>query len=764
VPYHQQDLRGGHRPASAREPFATALRRLRARSGLTQQELAQRAGLSSKAISALERGERRRPYIHTVRAIAGALGLDREEHVALIAGLTQREHSAQLPVPASSLIGRGAEVAAVAELVVSGRSRLVTLTGPGGVGKTRLAVAAAEQVASEFPDGVAFISLAALDGTGQVLPTIASGLALRAMGERSLADVLLDYLRRRRTLLVLDNLEHLPSAATAVAAILAAGVQPRILATSRAPLRVQGEQVHVVPPLAAWAATELFLDRVDLAMLDDAGADPAVAAEICRRLDGLPLPIEIAAARTRILSPAALLTRLDQALVILTGGPRDLPERQQTLRRTIDWSHDLLTPAEQSLFRRLAVFENGWTLAAAAAVGRVDEAAALDLHTALADSSLLTHEAGAEEPRFGMLETIRAYAIDRLESSGEAAAARADHAAHYRRLALTAAHELLGPAQAHWLERVDLDHDNLRVALAWFLESGLLDEVARICYSLWAFWSIRGHLREGTTWVDRALEQPGRLSALARARLLFVGAGMIYLRGRYDDASTMLEEGAGLARGAGDQQTLASILAMWCFVAIYQRDLERGSAIAEEAEALGRATGNLYAAAMARIAKGNLAMSRSDLAAADEILRGAAAEIRELGAPLHLTVALNIHGRAALLQGDYARVEALMPEAIEILGQQQNTWAMMLALTNLADAAALQADAARAARLFGAVDALGQRTGASIFPVYRDLSDRCREAAATAIGREAFEALRRQGMELRREEVVALATGAEADP
>jgi tetratricopeptide (TPR) repeat protein len=513
----------------------------------------------------------------------------------------------------------------------------------------------------------------------------------------------------------------------------------------------------VVPPLTSPAAIELFLDRAAAAMTYQLDPDPAVAAEICRRLDGLPLPIEIAAARTRILSPAALLARLDRALDILTGGPRDLPERQQTLRRTIGWSHELLTPAEQSLFRKLAVFENGWTLDAAAAVGGVDDTTALDLHTALADSSLLTHQVGFEEPRFGMLETIRAYAIERLEASGEAAEARARHAAYFRRLVLTAARDLLGPPQAAWLDRLELEHDNLRAALGWFVDSGQLDEVGRICYSLWAFWSIRGHLREAQRWVERALRHEALSSASARAMLLFVGAGMIYLRGRYDDASGMLEEGARQARQAQDWQTLASILSMWGFVCLYQGDLERGARILEEAETLGRGSGNPYAAMMAKIGKGHLAMERAELAAADRILHEAQAELRELGAPLHLAIALNIHGRATLLQGNCALVEDMMPEAIVILGQQHNTWALMLALTNLADAAALQSNAERAAQLFGAVDALGQRTGASIFPIYRQLSDRCRTAARAAIGHDAFEALRQRGMELGLEEVVALA-------
>jgi predicted ATPase len=326
------------------------------------------------------------PHLQSLRRFATA-HLD-EEHAAILAETISTATKAHR----SRLVGRDYEVEQVAKAVCSNEVRLVTLIGPGGVGKTRLAIAAAERSVRDFPDGVAFVSLAALDDTHHVSSTIARSLSLSAMGDQSLDDVLLDYVSRRRMLLLLDNLEHLSTAGEAVDAILLAGPNVHILATSRAPLRVGGERLHTVPPLTSSAALELFLDRAALATTEDDHPDLVVTAEICRRLDGLPLPIEIAAARTRILKPAALLERLDRVLVTLTGGSQYLPQRQQTLRRTIDWSHELLMPDEQVLFRRLAVFENGWALDAAAAVGELDRAMVLRLHTALADDSLLTHD------------------------------------------------------------------------------------------------------------------------------------------------------------------------------------------------------------------------------------------------------------------------------------------------------------------------------------------------------------------------------------
>src|ERR1041385_6426569 len=340
--------------ADSADGFGTRLRRLRERAGLTQEALAERAGISAKAVSALERGERRHPYPHTVRALAAALELSASERALLEAGTRRRGQPASLPVPASALLGREDDVKSVAGLLVSPGVRLVTLTGPGGVGKTRLALEAARELAPRFKDGAALVSFAAVFAPHLVLPTLAHGLGVRGSADRPLKEVVEGFVRSRSLLLVLDNLEHLLEFAPQVSALLAAAPRLRVLATSRSPLRLQGEHVYPMRPLTSPWAVELFEDRSRRVEAGHGPGDEQAVLEICPRLDCLPLAIELAAAQTRVLPARALLGRLDSAFRILVSGPRDLPERQQALRRTIDWSHDLLTTAERALFRRVA--------------------------------------------------------------------------------------------------------------------------------------------------------------------------------------------------------------------------------------------------------------------------------------------------------------------------------------------------------------------------------------------------------------------------
>jgi predicted ATPase/transcriptional regulator with XRE-family HTH domain len=700
-------------------PFGSTLRRLRARAGLTQEQVAERAGVSAKAIGALERGDRQHPYPHTVRALAAALGLSPQESAALQSAVAPRGRRFALPTAPSPLIGRDDETRAVVGLLASGGTRLLTLTGPGGVGKTRLALAAAPELTPHFPDGVAFVPLARLRDPGVLLDTIASGLDLHESGAQPVAEVLSGYLHSRRVLLVLDNFEHLMAAAPEVAGLLATAPRVAVLTTSRAVLRVRGEQVFPVLPLPPNMAAELFSRRAA-----QTGPGPAAeteteteaVTEICRRLDGLPLAIELAAARTRVLPPAALLARLGQTLSVLTGGPRDLPDRQQTLRQTVAWSYDLLNQAEQALFRRLASFAGGWTLDAAAAVAGLGEATALELHTALLDSSLIICDTAEGEPRFELLETIRAYAAERLEADGEADAARDRHAAYYRDLAVAAGKDLYGPRQADLLDRLQLEQDNLRAAMARLLETGRLDDVASMCFALWLFWWIRGHLREGQHWTEETLARQGSLSASSQARLLHTAAGMLFPQGRLAEAGARQEEGIRLARAAGDLATLAWMLTMRGSVAAWQGQLELVTESIGQAEVISRGLGQLSSATMAVTIRAIGAATRGRLSEADELLAGCEAELRELRAPWGLGLALVITGWVAQMLGDHAR-------------------------------------------LYGAADAIAERCGATIFPPYRDSVDRCRALAVAELGPALFEVLCREGGTLSPDGVVALATG-----
>ncbi len=531
--------------------FGERLRQLREAAGLTQEELAERAGLTAKGVGALETGKRRRPYPHTVRALAEALGLSDAERTNLTDAARGRAGApiaAQppggmptLPVLPAPLVGREREIAAVVHLLRRAEPRLLTLTGPGGVGKTGLAVAAAAAAADGFPDGVAFVPLAPLSDPGLVVPTTLGVLGVRESADRPAQERLRAHLRGKRMLLILDNFEHLMDAASDVADLLASCAGPTFLVTSRAPLRVRGEQEYPVPPLelpdlervpdvaevAGASAVQLFVRRAREVSPDFAltqGNATAVAA-VCRRLDGLPLAIELAAAWTKLLPPTALLARLDRTLPILTGGPRDLPARQQTMRDAIAWSHDLLSPTEQALFRRLAVFVGGFDLGGAEAVAVVPAdpgVGILDGVASLVDKSLLRRQAGsfddeATGPRFGMLETVREFALERLVTSGEEAAVRDAHAAWCLALVEEGDRELWGPRHALWSDRLAAEYDNVRAVLAWTLERGRVEIGLRLTRALWKFIRSRGHPSEARRWQQRPAGRRARICRRASA-------------------------------------------------------------------------------------------------------------------------------------------------------------------------------------------------------------------------------------------------------
>lgn len=480
-----------------------------------------------------------------------------------------------LPTPSTPLVGRDAERAAVAARLRHADVRLLTLTGAGGVGKTRLALAVAGDLLERFEDGVFFLDLSPTADPDLVPSMIARVLEVGEAGRRPLIERLVEHLGERSLLLVLDNAEQVLGAAPLVAGLLAACPRLKVLVTSRAALRLSGEHEHPVPPLqlpdptdppdpeslARCEAVALFVQRARAARpeFEITPANAPSVAELCARLDGLPLAIELAAARVKVLSPPALLARLGRRLCLLTGGARDLPARQQALRNTMDWCYDLLAPAEQVLFARLAVFVGGCTLEAAEAVaGAGDEAApdVLDGLALLVDQSLLRQVEGPDgEPRFTMLETVREYAAERLEAGGDADVWRRRHADYYLALAEQAAPELVGPRQGAWLDRLEREHDNLRAALSWALERDEQTLGLRLVAALGHFWRVRGHLNEGQGWFERLLSRWPDAPAHARAEALSAAGNLAharddYGRAAYHEASRSLRRALEDARGA----------------------------------------------------------------------------------------------------------------------------------------------------------------------------------------------------------------------
>ncbi len=560
--------------------FADLLRVFRARAGLTQADLAEQAGVSLATIAALEQGLRRRPYPHTLRSISRALRLDASDHAALLDRATpvpdrspgRTESRDTRPAPprfpmfnapalAFPLIGRDADIAAVSALLIGPQpaARLVTLVGPGGVGKTRLALAVAFGVAERFSEGVHFVDLAPLRDAEHIPATIGNTLRVHASGGRNVYELLAQHLRQRSALLVLDNFEHLVSGARFIGELLSACPSITLLATSRTALRVRAERRFAVEPLAqpserptfrdiaASPAVRLFVERAQLAAPEFAlePRNASTIAAICRRLDGMPLAIELAAARLGVLGPELLLRRLDRQLQLLTGGPPELPERQRTLSNTLAWSYGLLDTRKQMLLRRVSVFAGAWTLSAAETVcadAHLAPADVLEPLNGLVDSYLIRRpDKNEAEPRFRMLESVREYANQKLIESGEYDALRARHCERCSALAEQAVIELTGRAQAMWLERLERALDDLRLALAWLYERLQSERGLRLVGALGRFWSNRRHVAEGRDWVERFLEQPNADSAPAavQARARYAAGVLASIQG--DTARAVLD-------------------------------------------------------------------------------------------------------------------------------------------------------------------------------------------------------------------------------
>ena len=722
--------------------FGAQLKALREAAGYTQEELATIAGLSVHGVSALERGERRRPHVETVRALSAALDLSGPTRDALLASaraparttaVDERSH-VSLPLPLTALLGRDTDVNALRELLADPAARLVTLIGPGGVGKTRLALELARTVAGEGAFRVLFVGLAAVRNSAFVAPAIAEALGV-------LDDTALDLPRRARiacegqpTLLVLDNFEHVLDMAPLVADLLTSVATLRVLATSRAALRVRGEREYAVGPLALDVgvdvrspadlarapALRLFVERArdvqpDFRLTPSNG--PTVSA-ICRRLDALPLALELAARWIKVLTPEGLLRRLMHDVLLSTTGPRDLPERQQTINATVAWSYQLLAPNEQRLFRRLGVLPGRFPIEAAAAVlaGREDSSTgsdeALRAAAGLIDKSLLlrSETSVASRPLYDMLETVRAYAA--LELTTERDDALEGLVRYSIAEAALAAEGLGGPAQVEWLDRVRDDLESYRVALAWLIDHDRSAEAIGIARGLMFFWIIRGRAAEGLRWYEQILNLFSLPPVVESGALLGSGA-MAYSLGDIEHARTALARALALAHDTGDmaiaalaeyllgrvEHALGHVYAAW----------EHCAQSLEQFRALALAWGvgsSLTGMATAHLATG-------DLTAAERLLDEATSVLRPVG-PWFLALALDVRAILAVRRGNADESIAIVHESLTLIRGLHDNHAFVFALGPLAVAAMLKGDEAWAARILGARDAVTERTRATV--------------------------------------------------
>lgn len=677
-------------------------------------------------------------------------------------GERRPEPPAGLPPVSLGLVGRDRELGELRSLLERRECPLITLLGPGGVGKTSLALQVATDSGPLFPDGVSFVPLASIADPDLVVPTIGQALGALPSPGGSMAEALVSLLRRApNRLLVLDNFEQLTGAASDVGTLLAQAPTLKLLVTSRTPLRLRDEQQYAVAPLASSSAVELFLQRAARVRTgwSPSAEDHVIVGELCRRLDGLPLAIELAASRVKLLSVRNLLGRLDRRLPLLTTGPADAPSRHQTLRNAIDWSHGLLSPPEQILFRRLSAFPGGCTLDAAEAVCTEpgDGSDVLDGLTSLVDSSLLVQQEHDDEIRFSMLETIREYGREQLADSEEADAVLDRHAGHFLALAERVGPELTGPDQVHWLDVLELEHPNLRASLQWAVDAGVAELGLRLAGSLWRFWEVRGYLIEGERWLEQVLGL-GQEPRWARARAVRAAGNLARDRGRLEASADHHRESLRLYREADDDNGVASSLCNLANVALDQGLSAEAAILYEESLAIFRRLGEDRNVALLLNNLGMAAHGLGDDERARTLLQESVVLSRGLGETRNMSRSLDVLGQVSLSDGrpDEAADHHRQALALRVgLGDRE---AVATTLEGLANVALAKDRPVSAARLLGQADALRDLVGEPLAPRERLDYEAVAQGLRAALGEEAFDTARSEGGRLTQEEVVAEAS------
>jgi predicted ATPase/DNA-binding XRE family transcriptional regulator len=820
-------------------PFGLWLKHQRRAMDLTQEELAQQIGCALVTLRKIEAGERR-PSKQILERLAAILSIPPAEQPAFMAyaraiypsdaapppgaaietpGHTpwltpDRERpDHNLPAQLTSFIGREREIAEVSRLL--GETRLLTLIGAGGAGKTRLALEAAAGLLSDFEDGIWWVELASLYDPALVPQAVGAALGLRDQASRPMLDQLGDHLRAKRLLLVLDNCEHLITAcATCVDTLLRAAPGVRILVTSREPLDITGETTYRVPSLATpdpghlpalaslvrFEAVRLFADRAAAVLpgFTVTEVNGRAVAEICCGLDGIPLAIELAAARIRALPVEELRARLGDRFRVLTGGSRVALPRHRTLRATIDWSYGLLAEPERALLRRLAVFTGGWTLEAAEAVCNgegVAEGEVLDLLAHLVDKSLVILEFPGDTGRYRLLETVRQYGLELLEERGETPIWRQRHASFFLTLAEEAEPKLFGPEQDSWFARLEAEHGNLRAALEWLAAQDEAGQGLRLAGALWRFWEVRAHLAEGRAWLSEMLRRAGPdAEPAARAKALMGAGGCAYYlrdhpaadalweeslslyrrlggrqgmarvliyqgwlandRGRFSEARRLFEEGLAICRAIGDRQGTAWALARLGLTFYWEGDSAAGQPLLEQGLALSREINDRLGIAQWTYLLGQMRWSQGDLSSAIALNEEGLRLCRELGDRRDLGFCEVLLGILVIAQ-DPVRGFRLIKESLQLFRELGDPMGISCVLYCAATINAGGSHIARAFRLGGAARALDEASGL-VWPVhFYALIEHGLEAARVSLGAEAAEAAWIEGRAMPLEQAIA---------